>query len=213
MKPSKHLDEPAGRMVNNHGHWEYQYDNEDWHVEDANPPVLVEPVPVVELRRRRDGWTAARQHIFLHTLANTGSVAHAAEAAGITPKSAYRLKNHAKGAAFAKAWDACMMRAANRLVAVAFERATSGTPRTVWRDGCIVAKTQDPSDKMLMFLLQNLLPALFAENADLKARSDLIAAIQGSFDEAMAAVADVNEDAALSDAADYRERPPFDFPA
>lgn len=62
--------EPAGRMVNNHGHWEYQYDDPAMNAplppelaaaDDPNPPVRNEPFHAVELRRRRDEWTAERQ--------------------------------------------------------------------------------------------------------------------------------------------------------
>src|SRR3982750_4775300 len=120
MKPSRHArGEPTGRMVNNHGHMEYHVDP----VIDPNPPVVRESELVVALRRRHDGWTADRQRLFLATLANTGCVGVAAETADITPRPAYRLRNHPKGAAFARAWDAALMQAAQRLTAVAFERA------------------------------------------------------------------------------------------
>lgn len=98
------------------------------------PREIVEDRLTVELRRRHDGWTAERQRIFLNTLADTGRITEAAEMADITPRSAYRLRNHPQGAAFAKAWDAAMMRASGRLLSVAMERAISGTPQVVWRD-------------------------------------------------------------------------------
>ena len=134
MKPARHAaGEAHSYMVNNHGHWESHTD----YAPDPNPPVSTEPYAAVELRRRRDGWTAERQRLFLGTLANTGSVAHAAGAADITPRSAYRLRNHPQGAAFARAWDAATMKAAQRLTAIAFERAITGTPHQIWRDGAL----------------------------------------------------------------------------
>jgi len=57
---------------------------------------------------RRDGWTAQRQLRFLDTLARTRSVTCAAAAAGMSRKSAYRLRSRKDGALFAAAWDRAM---------------------------------------------------------------------------------------------------------
>lgn len=211
MKPSKHASgERTGRMVDNNGHWEYRYDPDP---DDANPVARTESMAIVELRRRHDGWTAERQRVFLNVLANTGSVAHAAEAADITPRSAYRLRNHPKGAAFARAWEAALMTAANRLTAVAFERAITGTPRTIWRDGRVVAESSVPSDQMLMFLLRHLSPTLFGDGRAPAARADAVAALAGGFPSAMAAIDDTDVDCDLLDADDYRPKPPHEHQA
>lgn len=89
---------------------------------------IAKEMAVQRLRIRKDGWTAGRQREFLAALADTGCVSVAAEAAGIRPRSAYRLRRHPAGAAFAKAWDEALMVAAGRLTAIAFERAVLGTP-------------------------------------------------------------------------------------
>ena len=178
-----------------------------------NSPVCRDPETVVARRRRRDGWTAERQGMFLNTLANTGSVALSAEAAGITPRSAYRLRNHPAGAAFARAWEAALMTAANRPTAVAFERAITGTQRQIWRDNRIVAETSVPSDRMLMFLLRHLQPALFGETADPRARAEALGRVASGFPEAMAALHDTNVDADLLDSNDYLPAPPHDHQA
>lgn len=192
MKPSKHIDEPAGRMVNNHGHWEYQYDDPA-----LNPPLPPEtaarparklravastsstcpdaslpggadepsaagepaPYPPVQLRYRHDGWTAERQRDFLTALAETGSISIACAQAGVSSRSAYRLRSHPNGAAFAQAWDIALKLATARLTALAYERATRGTVKETWVDGELKSTTRAPSDKLLMFLLQHLLPA------------------------------------------------------
>lgn len=180
---------------------------------ENNPPVYREPETVVARRRRRDGWTAERQGMFLNTLANTGSVALAAEAAGITPRSAYRLRNHPAGAAFARCWEAALMTAANRLTAVAFERAITGTPRQIWRDNRIVAETSVPSDRMLMFLLRHLQPALFGDTADPQARATALSRVADGFADAMAALVDTKVDADLLDSNDYLPAPPHDHQA
>src|SRR5690348_13303969 len=54
---------------------------------------------------RRDGWTPVRQLRFLDTLARTRSVTRAAAAAGLSRKSAYRLRDRSEGALFAALWD------------------------------------------------------------------------------------------------------------
>ncbi|MGP7795975.1 hypothetical protein [Sphingomonas sp. CLY1604] len=172
------------------------------------PREIVEDRLTVELRRRRDGWTAERQRIFLNTLANTGRVTEAAEMADITPRSAYRLRNHPQGAAFARAWDAAIMRASGRLLSVAMERAISGTPQVIWREGRIVAETATPSDRMLMFLLRHLNPALFDPSATAGGRAHRLALRAQGFAPAMAAITDTDVEADLLDIDDYRHQPP-----
>jgi hypothetical protein len=54
---------------------------------------------------RRDGWTAARQLAFLHALAGTRSISRAAEAAGMSRESAYRLRARDPHGLFAAIWD------------------------------------------------------------------------------------------------------------
>src|SRR5687768_2624451 len=60
-------------------------------------------LPIV--KTRRDDWTAERQLRFLDALARTGSVTQAAQAAGMTRETAYRLRKRREGALFAAAWD------------------------------------------------------------------------------------------------------------
>ena len=54
---------------------------------------------------RQDGWTAERQLSFLDALARTRSVSEAAESAGMSRESAYRLRERRDGALFAALWD------------------------------------------------------------------------------------------------------------
>lgn len=54
---------------------------------------------------RSDGWTAERQLRFLDALITTRSVSHAAAVAGMSRKSAYRLRDRRDGALFAALWD------------------------------------------------------------------------------------------------------------
>lgn len=76
-------------------------------------PLFV-PVPA---RGRCDGWTARRQTIFIGVLAETGSVARAARAAGPSRESAYRLRRRPDAGSFAHAWDAVLALREGREVA------------------------------------------------------------------------------------------------
>ncbi len=163
----------------------------------ADDPVEPAP-PATGLRHRHNGWTADRQRQFIATLANTGSVTEAARAAGIAVRSAYRLRHHPQGAAFARAWEAALMTAASRLTAVAFDRAITGAPRRLWRDGELVATTTVPSDRMLMFLLRHLQPRLFGADADVRDGERL----RAGYGDAVAALADAPVDCDLLSAAD-----------
>lgn len=122
----------------------------------ASPAAPPPPPPLVPVAPRRDGWSAARQRGFLTALAECGSVTTAAAEVGVSARSAYRLRARADAAAFAEAWDDALRIAAGRLTAIAFERATTGRVKQFWKHGELVATTREPSDRLLMFLLDTL---------------------------------------------------------
>ena len=64
-----------------------------------------EPSPKATHRVRRDGWTVERQLTFLGELARTRSVTRGAAMAGMSRKSAYRLRAHRDCVLFAALWD------------------------------------------------------------------------------------------------------------
>lgn len=135
----------------------------------ADPLAGYDPVP---LRERHDGWTAARQRLFLQALAETGSVTAAAAEAGVTPRSAYRLRAHPHAHAFAAAWDWALNVATGHLVALAFERAINGMTRQKWKDGALVSETRVPSERMLTFLLRQFDRKRFGPYRDVDAWHD-----------------------------------------
>ena len=112
------------------------------------------PVP---LEPRHNGWTAARQRTFLVALAETGSISLACTEAGISARSAYRLRARPEATAFADAWEQALKLATLRLVTIAFERATRGAVREHWKNGELIAETRTPSDRMLTFIFNKLL--------------------------------------------------------
>lgn len=161
-------------------------------------------------RHRIDGWTAERQRTFLAALADTGCVSLAAEAADITPRSCYRLRRHPRAGAFAQAWDEALLIATGRLTAIAFERAIVGTPREVWRGGKLIEERCDPSDKMMMFLLQHLLPRTYGQRGPGDGSVEaLIAEARTAFPATFGLLTDIDDEspeALVID--DYRPKPP-----
>lgn len=123
---------------------------------DSDP--LADYTPVTLQRTRHDGWTAERQRVFLTALAESGCISVACQEAGITARSAYRLRHHPSGQPFAEAWDQALRFATARLMTIAYERAIRGSVREQWRDGKLVGEIRQPSDKMLALLLTNLAP-------------------------------------------------------
>jgi AraC-like DNA-binding protein len=68
-----------------------------------NPPAR-DPAPVPAAPSRAH-WTPARQRIFLAALLESGSVGHAARAAGMSRSSAHRLRQRLAGTPFDRLWD------------------------------------------------------------------------------------------------------------
>jgi hypothetical protein len=74
----------------------------------SSPPRRVPPFTPVPLRVRADGWTPLRQAEFIGMLAESGSVAAAAQFVGMARETAYRLRARPGAAEFAAAWDAAL---------------------------------------------------------------------------------------------------------
>lgn len=123
---------------------------------DDLAPTPPAPAPPVPTRPRHDGWTAERQRRFLTALAETGSVTQAAGDVGVSARSAYRLRARPEAAVFGNAWDQALRIAAGRLTALAYERAITGRVKQFWKEGELVATTREPSDRLLMFLIDTL---------------------------------------------------------
>ena len=131
---------------------------------DRHPP-LAEPAPpnfeIAPTRNRHSGWTADRQRKFIEHLSLTGSVGESAALAGVSSRSAYRLRNKAGAESFARAWDSALSLAATRLAAIAFDRALHGRSERFYRDGELVMERKMPSDYLLTWLLSRLDPLQF----------------------------------------------------
>src|SRR3546814_14290232 len=69
------------------------------------------PVP---RQQRADGWKADAQRRFIEALADSGSVTHAARAAGKSTASCSRLRRAPGAEDFAAAWDSAVVEAPTR---------------------------------------------------------------------------------------------------
>jgi hypothetical protein len=73
------------------------------------------PPPGQPIAPPRAHWTPAKQRIFLAALLETGSVARAARAAGMSRSSAHRLRQRLAGTPFDRAWDQALALHARQL--------------------------------------------------------------------------------------------------
>ena len=89
----------------------------------------------------RAHWTPDRQRFFLTMLMDTGSVASAAAAAGMSRSSAHRLRRRLAGTAFDRAWTRALNLHAARL-ADPFGSAPPAAPATHERAAPAVNRSQ-----------------------------------------------------------------------
>ena len=106
--------------------------------------------------QRSDGWTPERIHAFLDALAQCGVVEDAARAAGMSPRSAYNLRNSAKGGAFRIAWDAACLLARPQVAGALFSRALHGCVEVIVRDGKVWGERHRYDNRLTMAVLERL---------------------------------------------------------
>ena len=92
------------------------------------------PLPTPAQQIRADGWSPARQRAFLETLAATGIIRAACEAAQISTRAAYALRIRRDGAAFRLGWDAAILIARARLADDLLARALTGHEEVIRKD-------------------------------------------------------------------------------
>ena len=123
-------------------------------MENESPPGSCDFAPA-PLRHRNDGWTPARQRIFIERLAVSGTVKSACRFADMSPASAYKLRQHPAAVAFADAWDAARSTGFAALTDIAVERAMYGQKQEVFYKGEVVGFRTVYDNRMLMGLLLN----------------------------------------------------------
>jgi hypothetical protein len=125
----------------------------DFEAEAADPANHIDFTPVPRRRARRNGWSPERQQLFLFALSRCGSVARAARAAGMTPRSAYQLLDSPAADSFAEAWDRAIEEGIERVRADALERALAGVFVPVFRRGKLVRVEHRRCDRLALALL------------------------------------------------------------
>lgn len=120
---------------------------------------------------------------FLAALGKTGVVVHAATAAKIERKEAYRLRE--KDPKFAQEWAEALEAATDVLEAEAVRRAVTGVKKPVYQGGERVGYVQEYSDTLLIFLLKGAKPDKYRERFDVRAGSlpDAGSAIAAALDQ------------------------------
>ncbi len=120
---------------------------------EEDQPHQIQFTPVPRLRVRRNGWTPARQRMFIAALAGCGSVTRAARAVGMTSRSAYRLMDADGADSFAAAWDEAIETGIERISTEALERALHGVPVALFRRGKLVRVEQRRNDRLAIALV------------------------------------------------------------
>jgi hypothetical protein len=115
------------------------------------------PVPLV--RSRHDGWTPARQRIFLAALLTTGIVSRAAKAAEMGVTSAYNLRKRPGAESFAAAWDQVEREARDRALAYVIEHVINGETRPRFYRGRYVGTIHRVDQKVALAAVR----AMYAE--------------------------------------------------
>lgn len=114
------------------------------------------PPPPDSPAQRHDGWTPERERLFLTNLAETGVVADAARAAGLTRESAYARRNSAAGHAFALGWDAAILLSRQAVADDVAARARHGVIDRIYRNGELVAERHRYDNRLTMAHLTRL---------------------------------------------------------
>jgi hypothetical protein len=103
---------------------------------------------------RHDGWTPEKMRLFHERFAECGVVRDACEAAGMSARSAYNLRD--RDPLFAAGWEAACMKARTRLADEAFSRSLNGVVDRIYKDGAIVAERHRYDNRLTMSVLSRL---------------------------------------------------------
>lgn len=123
---------------------------------DPDHPAFHTLHPDAPAATRHDGWTAERQRSFLTALSVGHTITQACALVDMSTRSAYTLRNAARGAAFRLAWDAAQLHARDALADALMDRAFNGVRDTVtYDDGRTV--TRHRHDNVLAFRMLNRL--------------------------------------------------------
>jgi hypothetical protein len=128
----------------------------------AHMPEFVDPLESHDLdnafketrRLRHDGWTPEKKRLFLERFAECGVIVEACEAAGMSAKSVYNLRD--RDPLFAAGLDAACVKARAPLADEVFSRARNGVIERIYKDGVIVAERHRYDNRLTMAVLARL---------------------------------------------------------
>lgn len=149
-------------------------------------PNLI-PLPAI----RHDGWTGEVMAKFLETLAETGIVLDACDAAGRSRETAYALRR--RNPLFAKAWELALGNARDRLADTLLARSIEGNVEQIIKDGVIVAEKHYIDNRLGLAVLKRL-DKRADEAARLRRPSPSPASAEPDWDIALTALRTGNQD-------------------
>ncbi|MEO7827315.1 MAG: hypothetical protein ABIR60_09265, partial [Allosphingosinicella sp.] len=128
----------------------------------AHMPEFVEPLTPSDLetsfsetrRLRHDGWTPEKKRLFLERFAECGVLVEACEAAGMSARAAYNLRD--RDPLFAAGLDAACVKARAPLADEAYSRARNGVVERIYKDGIVVAERHRYDNRLTMAVLARL---------------------------------------------------------
>jgi hypothetical protein len=154
---------------------------------DAFEPPEFEPA---HPRPRFDGWTPGRQVAFIRALAESGCVADACRAVGMSERSAYALRARTDAISFRNAWEVALDFAIRRLSDAALSRAIHGVAVPMFYRGEQVGERRLYNERLAMFLLRYRDPRRYGRWNDRREPGGHLEVEAFAFAEAVAAVRD-----------------------
>lgn len=105
-------------------------------------------------RLRHDGWTPEKKRLFLERFAECGVMVEACEAAGMSARAAYNLRD--RDPLFAAGLEAAAVKARGPLADEAYSRARNGVVERIYKDGVVVAERHRYDNRLTMAVLARL---------------------------------------------------------
>jgi hypothetical protein len=182
---------------------------------EGHMPELVDPLTPSEPENaftqtrtlRHDGWTPEKKRSFLERFAECGVIVEACEAAGMSARSAYNLRD--RDPLFAAGWDAASVKARTPLADEAYSRARNGVVERIYKDGIVVAERHRYDNRLTMAVLTRLDARI--DKAEEKGAAHL--AVAARWDEYLDAIAEDRQEDGMALLAPAPETPPQTVPA
>ena len=154
--------------------------------------TIEEPDRLPTTTIRHDGWTGEAMTRFLESLAATGIVMDACDAAGKSREAAYALRR--RHPLFARAWELALGNARDRLADTLLARSLEGNVEQIVKDGEIVAEKHFVDNRLGLAILKRLDKRADEANGRRRPSSTLQPHAQPEWDLALTALRTGDED-------------------